>query len=131
MSEAYSKPCQTSTMELFAKIRYGWKLGIYYFRKKLFVRRPFQERQTIARARAVYAQKRLEVWWIARVNQTFDHTLLLNNFLCLIKICAYSYVTINWRLSLIIKLKWSQLVFWFWKLLILHRNQKGFLLSPV
>ena len=40
-------------------------------------------------------------------------------------------LTLNWHLSLIIKLKLHSWVFWFWKLLNLHKNQKGLLLSPV
>ena len=38
---------------------------------------------------------------------------------------------LNRWLLLIIKLKLRSWVFWFWKILILHRNQTGFLLSPV
>ena len=50
-------------------------------------------------------------------------------FPCLIKICAM--LLLNRRLSLIIKLKLHSYIFELWKLLILHRNQKGSLLSPV
>ena len=38
---------------------------------------------------------------------------------------------LNRQLLLIINLNLCSQVFWFWKVLILHRNQKGFLLSSV
>ena len=40
-------------------------------------------------------------------------------------------ILIRRHLSLITKLKVPAKIFWFWKLLILQRNQKSFLLSPV
>ena len=42
-----------------------------------------------------HIQKSLEVLKIACVNQTFDYVFLLHNWLCLIKICASSHVTIK------------------------------------
>ena len=39
-------------------------------------------------------QKHLEVLQIARANRTLDYMLLLLSFMCLIKMCAYSHVTI-------------------------------------
>ena len=41
-----------------------------------------------------HAQKGSEVWKITRTNQIFDCTILLLNFLRLIKVCAYYHVTI-------------------------------------
>ena len=75
-----------------------------------------------------HPQKHLEVGKTTCTNQPFDYMFLLHNWLCLIKICAYS---LNRQLLLIINLNLRWKVFWFWKLLILHRNWKVFLLSLI
>ena len=55
---------------------------------------PFRRGVLLHSHAPTYAQKRLEVSLIARANQTFDYTFLLPKCMCLIKICAYSHVTI-------------------------------------
>ena len=94
--------------------------------------RPFQERRAIA---CGHAHTHTEAF------RSVSNCMCKSNFwlhLFYYKIvCLWStympilMLSLNKGLSLIIKLKfWSQ-VFWFWKVLTLHRNKKGFLLSPV
>ena len=95
--------------------------------------KPFQERRVIARAHTHTRTKAFR----KKCDELHTQIKLLTTRVYNIMVCVWSrYVPnfmllFNRRLSLIIKLTLRSCVFWFCKLLILLRNQKGFLLSPV
>ena len=105
---------------------------LFYSCKELGFFRPFQQRCAITDACAhTYAK----VFWTV-INPMCISNFWLHVFNYIIAGVWSKYVLIlmlllNIQLLLIIKLKLHSEVFWLWKLSILHRNQKGFLFSPV
>ena len=105
---------------------------LFYSCKELDFFRPFQQRHAIAGACAhTYAK----VFWTV-INPMCISNFWLHVFNYIIACVWSNYVLIlmlllNIQLLLIIKLKLHSEVFWLRKLSILHRNQKGFLFSPV
>ena len=130
------KPLLTFCLLLLNFSLFSFHLAWIFFTIRIFFHsyRPLQgsRREGIDPfRRSVLSLTHLEVWQITSTNQTFDYTFVLHNSLSLIKVCAYSHIFIKQQLLLIINLKSHLSVFWFWKLLNLHRNHKVFLLNPV
>ena len=87
----------------------------------------FYERRAIACART--HKRKSVIYHMSKSN--FDYTFFLHNCLCLIKICAYFHVAMKQTAVVDYQIKVMFMSILILKLLILHRNQKRFLLSPV